>query len=390
MAHFIVSADHTRVDGRMRCLILLILGPTPPPYHGVSVATQALLTSELASHFHLVHVELADRRGIAFVDKPDFHDVLLFVRQWVRLLRALLRKRPAISYLAVSQSTIGFLRDSLFIWPCYLAGSKIVLHLHGGNFRTWYEKCAPWMKYYVRTVLRRVSRIIVLGESLRLLFSGLVPDCSVTVVPNGIAWNRQEPHVCTPSAGQTFRVLHLSTLNRLKGALDLLASIPHVLKLRQDVQFILAGPWSHSADEEEAKRFIVEHRLERIVTFTGAVTTPEQKYSVYEGADIFVFPGVQQEGQPLVALEAMAAGLPVLFTNRGCLRETVLDGVAGLEIRSQDPQHLAERLVWLFDRPEEIARMGKNAHERFLTHYTQRHFIMNMQHALESTMKDVA
>ncbi len=232
--------------------------------------------------------------------------------------------------------------------------------------------------------------MIILGESLRPLFSGLVPDQRITVVPNGIAWLGQESYAQRPTAVPPFRVLHLSTLNRLKGVLDLLASIPSILKVRQDVQFILAGPWSHSSDQEEATRFIFEHRLEKKVTFPGAVTTTEHKYSLYEEADIFVFPGVQQEGQPLVALEAMAAGLPVLFTNRGCLRETILDGVAGLEIRSQDPQHLAERLLWLLDRPEEIARMGKNARERFMAHYTQRHFIANMQDVLESTMKDVS
>jgi glycosyltransferase involved in cell wall biosynthesis len=246
------------------------------------------------------------------------------------------------------------------------------------------------MRYYVRVVLRRICRTIILGESLRPLFSGLIPDRRVAVVPNGIPWLGQESHVRKPSAVRPFRVLHLSTLNRLKGALDLLASIPHILKVRQDVQFILAGPWSHSSDEAEAKRFILEHRFGNIVAFPGAVATTAHKYSLYQEADIFVFPGVQQEGQPLVALEAMAAGLPVLFTNRGCLRETILDGVAGLEIRVQDPHHLAERLLWLLDRPEEIARMGKNAHERFVTHYTQRQFITNMHDVLKDAMKDVA
>lgn len=374
----------------MRCPTLLILGPTPPPYHGVSVATQVLLTSELASHFHLLHIELADRRGIAFVDRPDFHDVRLFVSQWLHLVRALLRNPPALTYLAVSQSTIGFLRDSFFIWPCRLVGSKVILHLHGGNFRAWYERCPTWMKYYTRTVLRQTDRIIILGESLRPLFSGLVADQRLTVVPNGIIWKADDSHVRHRNTVRPFRILHLSTLNRLKGALDLLACIPYVLQSRRDVQFILAGPWSHAKDEDDAKKFILEHSLNDVVAFTGAVTTNEQKYLLYEEADVFVFPGVQQEGQPLVALEAMAAGLPVLFTNRGCLRETVLDGVAGLEIRSQDPQYLAERLLWLLDRPEEITRMSKNARERFLAHYTQHHFVANMRGAFENTLGTVA
>lgn len=62
----------------------------------------------------------------------------------------------------------------------------------------------------------------------------------------------------------------------------------------------------------QAKRFILEHRLGNSVVFPRAVATTAHKYSLYEEADTFVLPGIQQEGQPLVALEAMAAGSLVL------------------------------------------------------------------------------
>ncbi|HEY7532802.1 MAG TPA: hypothetical protein VH681_08520, partial [Nitrospiraceae bacterium] len=72
---------------------LLIIGPTPPPYHGVAVAVQTLMESDLRDSFHLVHLDLADRRGIAHVNNPDLHDVLLFIRQWCCLLDLLYRTR---------------------------------------------------------------------------------------------------------------------------------------------------------------------------------------------------------------------------------------------------------------------------------------------------------
>ena len=63
---------------------LLIIGPTPPPYHGVAMAIRTLLDSKLKESFTLSHLELADRRGIGHVNKPDLHDVVLFFRQWFR------------------------------------------------------------------------------------------------------------------------------------------------------------------------------------------------------------------------------------------------------------------------------------------------------------------
>src|SRR5262245_65645680 len=109
---------------------IMIIGPTPPPYHGVSVATEAVLQSGLRERFHLEHLDLSDRRGIQHVDKPDMHDVWLFLTQWLKLIAMLRKERPIVAYLPVSQSTIGFLRDSFLILPVWLAGARVGLHLH--------------------------------------------------------------------------------------------------------------------------------------------------------------------------------------------------------------------------------------------------------------------
>jgi glycosyltransferase involved in cell wall biosynthesis len=164
----------------------------------------------------------------------------------------------------------------------------------------------------------------------------------------------------------------------LKGALVLLTAIPIVLKIRQDVEFMLAGPWLNEEDRREAESFIAHHGLSGHVVFTGPVSTLEHKRSIYSSADLFVFPGLQQEGQPLVVLEAMASELPVLFTDRGCLRGTVIEGECGLEVRSNDPHHLADRILWFLDHPTEIERMGRNAWERFERFYTSECFVRHL------------
>lgn len=256
---------------------LLLIGPTPPPFHGVAVAIQTLLQSDLVRRFPAKHLELADRRGIQHVNKPDFHDVLLFVRQWLKLVGMLITIRPTVSYLVLSQSTIGFLRDSLLIWPAYLGRSHIVVHLHGGNFREWLLGRSWLMKTYVKTVLRRVTRAIVLGESLRAQFKGLIAEDRIAVVPNGIDWSGSDRDRNVPRSQGRCRILHLSTLSHLKGALVLLQAIPLVVQQRKDVEFMLAGPWSHEEDRQWAEDFIHQHKLETYVSFSGQVDAAEKK-----------------------------------------------------------------------------------------------------------------
>jgi glycosyltransferase involved in cell wall biosynthesis len=361
---------------------ILVIGPTPPPVHGVSSAMHLLLQSALQQKFRVLHLELADRRGIEHVDKPDLHDVWLFIRQWLSLFR-LLRHRPRLTYLAISQSTIGFLRDSLFIWPAYLAGSRIVLHLHGGNFQTWHRSRGPLMRRYVGWTLSVVAQAVVLGGSLRNSFEGLVASERIAVVPNGV--RRPSPSsrpVTTWPKGRSHRVLSLGTLNRLKGTLVLLKAVPLVVRHRPDVEFVLAGAWSHEEDRRTADAMIRDHGMEDHVVFSGQVLGAD-KEALLESADLFVFPGVQQEGQPLVVLEAMAAGLPILCTDRGCLRDTIVDRESGLLLRLNDPEQVAEQLLWLLDRPGEMKRMGAQARARFERYYTSDRFQADMTSIFE-------
>jgi glycosyltransferase involved in cell wall biosynthesis len=357
---------------------LLLIGPTPPPYHGVAVAISQLLLSRLTDEFDVMHLDLADRRGIAHVNNPDWHDLVLFIRQWCRFWKLLLTRRPHIVYLVLSQTTLGFVRDSLFIWPSVLlGGTKIVTHLHGGALREWYDTRSFLMRAYVRSVLRTVSKMIVLGESLRGIFSNLLPDERIAVVPNGVdlLWN--EPDRQPPNGSRPWRILHLNTLNRMKGSLVLLAAIPTVLRHRRDVAFVFAGSWSHALHREVADWYIAQHRLTPYITFTGEVTGLE-KHVLLRAADVFVFPGVQQEGQPLVVLEAMAAGLPIIFTNQGCLRETVVNGECGIETYTEDPYDLAQRLCFLLDHHEDQLRFGSNARRRCQSLYNKDRHIDRM------------
>ncbi|MBA5866262.1 MAG: glycosyltransferase [Nitrospira sp. CR1.3] len=352
---------------------VLVIGPTPPPYHGVSVAIEGLLHSRLKGVFDVIHLELADRRGIGHVNKPDLHDVILFLRQWFRLWWLLLIRRPQVVYLVVSQHTIGFIRDSLLIWPSWLFGARIIAHLHGGAFREWHDSRWALLRGYVRAVLRTVTRMIILGESLRPIFSGLLPDERVVVVPNGVEVPDDDDEREHPNGTRPWRVLHLNTLNRMKGTLVLLAAIPTVLRHRRDVAFVFAGSWSHPLHRRVAEWYIAQHRLQPYVTFVGEVTGREKEASL-RSADLFVFPGIQQEGQPLVVLEAMAAALPIVFTNQGCLRETVVNGECGVEAYCEDPYDLAVRICALLDHPDDVKQLGRNARRRGqLLFTTERH-----------------
>ncbi len=86
--------------------------------------------------------------------------------------------------------------------------------------------------------------------------------------------------------------------------------------------------------------------------------------NIYRMADVFVFPTLL-EGMPLVVLEAMASGLPVITTSHGP-GDIVRDGKDGFIVPIRDSEAIAQRLEYLRANPEARIEMGRSARARAL------------------------
>jgi glycosyltransferase involved in cell wall biosynthesis len=84
---------------------------------------------------------------------------------------------------------------------------------------------------------------------------------------------------------------------------------------------------------------------------------------LYASADLLVMPS-RWEGMPLAALEAMRAGLPVVASRVGGLKELVLDGIVGRLVEPENPQELAAAMASM--NGAQRAAMGVCARQRFL------------------------
>lgn len=76
------------------------------------------------------------------------------------------------------------------------------------------------------------------------------------------------------------------------------------------------------------------------------------------------------EGFPLSIVEAMRAGLPVVASDVGGVRESVVDGITGYLVLRSDCKMLKEKLKSLIDDPDLRDKMGDNGRERFLNYFT--------------------
>jgi glycosyltransferase involved in cell wall biosynthesis len=356
---------------------VLLVGPTPPPYHGCAVITRNLRASPLAERFALAHVDTSDRRSLANLGLLDLENVRLALVHGARFLAALLRERPAVVHVPVAQNRLGFLRDCLFLLPARLLRVATVVHLNGG-YCSFFREAGPVVRRVSRVALGGAARVMVLGERLRNQLDGVVPPEKVVVVPYGVP----DPQAERPAdgadggavgdrgaRGRPLRVLYLGTLNRTKGFVDLLAAAEQVVAERDDVEFVFAGDFATPYDARAAEP--CRERLGDRARFVGVVDGAA-KAEALTGSDLFVFPTYYEfEGQPLVILEAMAAGLPVISTARAAIPDMLEDGVNGVLVPEGDDTALADAVRRLVESPAERSAMGAAGRARYLEAFTE-------------------
>lgn len=344
---------------------VLVVGPLPPPSHGVAVMTRALLDSPLAKRFELLHLDTADRRGVANIGRLDAGNVWLAGLHGARFVALLVRHRVDAVYLPVSKNSLGFLRDALFIGPAVARGVPLIVHFHGSGFDEFVQNAPVPVRALVRLLLTRAARAIVLGDALRGMLGGLVADARIAVVPNGVADPLDGVASGRAPAG-TLQILFLGNLLPRKGYVELIDAAQSLLDEGIDIAVTFAGSIVDPAVHERALA-TVRYGAERIC-FLGAVDA-STRASLLRDMHVLALPS-DDEAQPLVILEAMAAGLPVVSTRHGAIPETVMHGETGILIGTRDAAALGQALRALARQPRRLAALGSAGRARYLEHYT--------------------
>jgi len=151
---------------------------------------------------------------------------------------------------------------------------------------------------------------------------------------------------------------YIGRLSREKGVLNLVDAIPYVLKKKSDVYFMICGDGSLAY---EIKRKIKINNLEMNTKIVKWI--PHEKVPQYlNKLKLLILPSFT-EGLPNVILEAMACGTPVLATPVGAIPEIIKDGETGFLLESNDPQHIADRIIELLDKPDLLKIVSANAYK---------------------------
>lgn len=249
-------------------------------------------------------------------------------------------------------SDSSYYRKSVFIRTAKFFSKKIVIHQHGGDFKTFYEEQNDEKgRARIRKVLNMGDAFLVLSPSWKDFFGKITGRDDVTVFPNAI---RIPQAFSKKYTGH--KVLFLGRLCKEKGIGELLRTVSALAAEFPDFHLYLGGIW-----EDEELHKLAESYPES-VTWLGWICG-EEKQKWLKDCEVFVLPSYF-EGQPVSVLEAMAYCCGIVASNVGGIPHMITDHETGLLVAPKDEESLRNALVCILRDEELCRRLGNAARDK--------------------------
>lgn len=270
-------------------------------------------------------------------------------RQHRKALTALLKKEKADILVSLYPSESSF-------FPKIKDGSKKVLELHFNKFfRLQYDRNGlmglidRWRTKQDERLVREFDKFVVLTQEDRGYWGKMD---NIEVIPNAAMLPGNEP-----SDVSCKRIIAVGRLDYQKGFDRLVQAWALVQKTDR------YGDWRLDIFGQGEWKDMLQHMIEKAgLQNTACVNRPTTKIGDEYAHSSMLVMSSHYEGFPMVMIEAMAYGLPVVSFDYKCgPKDIIQDGVNGLLVKDGDIEGLANAMMRLMDNEEERKVMGRNA-----------------------------
>ena len=173
------------------------------------------------------------------------------------------------------------------------------------------------------------------------------------------------------STGGAIQIVTIARLVEKKGVEYGVRAVAKLAKNNRDIQYNIVGDGDL---REPLEQLIQELAVGDIVKLIGW-KRQQEIIEILNNTDILLAPSItsqkdgDQEGIPVVLMEAMAMGLPIISTQHSGIPELVQNGVSGFLVPERDVEKLTEKLNYLLEHPEICTKMGQEGRSYVKEHH---------------------
>jgi len=359
---------------------VLMMGPVPFLYGGVSKVAGSFLEAKKPG-IDIDYIETSTKKSLLY-------KVSLYMAGLVRVFFKLLFHRPHIVHIHFSKGT-SIYRKYIFESMACLFNVPVVIHSHSfgpkievkkGIFPEpdFYRQASFFARKIISRFLDRADSIVVLSERIRFCFQNITENRNIRVLPNPVNCQKYVPG---DKKRPGKRALFMGDFSESKGITTLVRAASDVVDELSDVRFVLCG-----GRRQEIAETIADWGMEDSVEIKGFVSGRE-KSDMFREADLFVLPSLG-EGLPVVILEALSSGLPIITTPVGGIPDIIKDYQNGLFIEPGDSKALAENIIFLLKNDDVRERIGENNRKKALDEFDTPVVLRELKKIYEMVMRD--
>jgi len=223
-----------------------------------------------------------------------------------------------------------------------LSGTPFVYHVHSPTARDSTRRFQNWLNQRLENLsIAKAKQLICVSNSLKVFMQSLgVAENRLAVVHNGVPSCDDIAERSTPTEHWTLGTVAL--FRPRKGLEILLQAMAKLRDRGQIVKLRAVGPFETPDYETSIHGLVDELKLRNQVEWIGF--TQDVNYQLNQ-MDLFVLPSLFGEGLPMVVLEAMAVGTPVVATDVEGVTEAIIHGESGVVAAPQDAEDLASKIA---------------------------------------------
>ena len=332
---------------------ILLIGPLPPLVGGI---TTVFLTLARSNIFKLKFKAIVLDNNIASFtgNRKLWH----FLYTLIKTVVMLIREKPDIVHAQIAQSS--YVKDTVYLLISKLFGKKTIAHFHARP--DLFDALTNIKQKYILGSSKFIDVMVVLTPYTRNLFEQRGWKSMIMDIPNVV--HLPDYEIAEKNSGDLI-VCQIGRLSLEKG----LFTIIEVAQILQNfpIKFRLAGPFNKKVEKEE---FFEKTSDLNNIEWSGVVAGLE-KIKFLVNSAYFLLPTIHSgEVFPVAIVEAGAANLTVLTSSVGSIPEIIKDGENGLFIDMQQPEKIAEKILWLNEHPDKAKKIADSFHQDVVNKYS--------------------
>lgn len=361
---------------------MLVVGQTPPPLGGQAVMIKRFLEGKYPN-LELFHVRMGFAKDMEDLGKIRLFKIFHLFEVVFKIFYLRFTKNIKILYYPPSGADkIPMYRDIIILTLTRWVFKKTIFHFHASGISEFWDKLTPVEKFFYKLAYFNCDLAISLSPHAPndAQFLKAKRAC---VIPNGIE-NNFNDSLRTKKDEEPINILFVGLLRETKGEFVLLNAC-NILK-NNNISFKLniAGKFGSEIIKKRFFSVINEYKLSQHINYLGQVTGSE-KNMIFANSDIFCFPSYfESETFPVVLIEAMQFGLPVVSTKWRGIPGIIDDSENGFLVEIKDAEAIAQKLKILILDNDLRNKMRKNCFKKYAECFTIEKFHENMYKCLMS------